>query len=89
MALEILEGDHPFFEDAKKAGRWAALTSNSREPHRPVKVDERGRIFEMTGERFNMPGLEPADILEAIEDERASHVRSLKEIMAAHNQQGI
>ena len=64
----ILAGDYPFFDDASKAGRWAALTATVRQSPGSIRIDEDGKIFEMTGERFNMPGLEPADILEALED---------------------
>jgi hypothetical protein len=88
-ATDILGGYNAFFEDADKAGRWAALTAKYREAIRPVEVDDSGRIFESTGERFNMPGLEPADILEAIEDERAGRVRSLREIIDSSGQHGI
>jgi hypothetical protein len=48
---------------------------------RAVNVDPSGRIFEITGERFNMPGLEPSDILEALEDERAGRLRPLSEVV--------
>ena len=60
-----------------------------RDPLRSVEIDESGRIFEMTGERFNMPGLEPANILDALDDERFGRVRSLKEIIAARGQHGL
>jgi hypothetical protein len=56
---------------------------------RPVMVDESGRIFEMTGEQIVMPGLEPEAILESFEDERAGRMRSLKDIIASRNQDGI
>jgi len=75
-AVERLEGRCPFFDDADKAGRWAARTLKSRDPIRPIQVDEEGRLFEMTGERFNMPGLEPADILEALEDMMSGRLTS-------------
>jgi hypothetical protein len=78
-------GENSLFEDAKKAGQWAALTAIHREPIRPVDVDVSGRIFEKTGERFSMPGLEPADILEAIEDELAGRIRTLDEIIASRD----
>ncbi len=82
----VLSGDYPFFNDAEKAGKWAALTSELKENPRPVRIGEDGRIFEMTGERFNMPGLEPADILEALEDERAGRLHSYEEVFASCNQ---
>lgn len=89
QAEDILLGDNPFFDDAEKAGKWAAITATYRAPCRPVVVDEDGRIFETDGGRFNMPGLTPADILESLEDERAGRMRSLKEIVASRNQHGI
>jgi len=39
---------------------------------RPIQVDDLGRLFEVTGEQFIMPGLEPAKILEALADEKQS-----------------
>jgi hypothetical protein len=89
QATDILMGDNPFFEDAEKAGRWAAVTAKYREACRPVRVDEDGRIYEMSGERFNMPGLTPADILESFEDERAGRMRPLKEVIASRQNHGI
>ncbi len=56
---------------------------------RPVLVDDSGRIFEMTGERICMPGLEPERILESFEDERAGRTHSLKDIIASRNKHGI
>lgn len=88
-AEEILAGNSPFFDDAERSGRWAALTAAYREPCRPISVDEEGRIFELNGERFHMPGLTPADILEAREDERAGRMRPLKEIIASRQSHGI
>jgi hypothetical protein len=53
---------------------------------RPVRVDETtGEIFEMTGERIMMPGLEPERILKSLEDERMGRTRTLKEIIASRN----
>jgi hypothetical protein len=89
QAADIVLGDNPFFDDAETAGRWAALTAKHRKPCRPVVVDSDGRIFEADGERFNMPGLTPGEILEALEDERAGRMRSLKDIVASRNQHGI
>jgi hypothetical protein len=88
-AEEILAGDNSFFEDAEKAGRWTAITAAHRQPYRAIQVDEDGRLFEMSGERFNMPGLTPADIREAREDERAGRMRPLKEIVASRKSYGI
>lgn len=88
-ATDILAGDNPFFDDAERAGHWAAIAARHRAPCRPVQVDEDGRIFESDGERFNMPGLTPADIQEAFEDERVGRMRPLKEIVASRNQHGI
>jgi hypothetical protein len=47
---------------------------------RPVRIDERGRIFELSGERFSLPGLEPADVLAGLADAQAGRIRSLKAI---------
>ena len=37
---------------------------------RPVRVDEAGRLFEMSGEPIEVLGLAPEDVLQGIEDER-------------------
>jgi hypothetical protein len=47
---------------------------------RPVRVDERGRITELSGEPFAMPGLEPAEVLRGLADAQAGRIRSLKAI---------
>lgn len=41
---------------------------------RPVAIDKQGFVFEMWGDRFRMPGLEPEDILEALEDVKHGRV---------------
>jgi hypothetical protein len=56
---------------------------------RPVRVDDQGRIFEMTGEQIVMPGLEPDTILRALKDARLGRTRSLKEMIASRNHDGI
>lgn len=60
-----------------------------RQSTRPVRVDEAGRIFEMSGEPIIMPGLAPENILKGIEDERAGRLRSLEEYIASRNHNGI
>jgi hypothetical protein len=56
---------------------------------RPVRVDEQGRIFEMSGDQIIVPGLEPENILAGIEDERAGRLRSLEEYLASRRKHGI
>lgn len=56
---------------------------------RPVRVDEAGRIFEMSGEPIVMTGLAPENILKGIEDERAGRLRSLEEYLASRDQHGL
>jgi hypothetical protein len=60
-----------------------------RQSPRPVRVDEAGRIFEMSGEQIIIPGLAPKNILKGIEDERAGRLRSLEEYIASRNHNGI
>jgi hypothetical protein len=57
-------------------------TVNARQDPRPVRLDASGRIFEVTGERFEMPGLEPEAILQALADEQAGRLYPLKQIIA-------
>ncbi len=85
----ILEGDDPFYDDVAAAGRWAAITARSRPSPRPVRVDRQGRIFEMTGQRFVMPGLASEDVLRGMADVEARRTKSLEEIIAARGQHGI
>ena len=61
----------------------------SRPAARPVRVDEAGRIFEMSGERIVTQGLAPENILKGIEDERAGRLRSLDEYLASRHQHGL
>ncbi len=80
-AKRILAGESPFFDDVNNASRWAAVTAFLRPNVRPVRIDEDGRIFEMSGEQLHIPGLEPADVLEALEDEREGRLYSLDEVV--------
>jgi hypothetical protein len=88
-----IDTDQPFGHAsdriAEASGDAVARKSGTRPAIRPVRVDESGRIFEMTGEQIVMPGLEPEAILESFEDERAGRMRSLKDIIASRNQHGI
>ena len=52
---------------------------------RPVRVDEQGRLYEMTGEPIVIEGLEPEKILQGIADELAGRTRPLREIIAERN----
>jgi hypothetical protein len=49
---------------------------------RPVRVDERGRIFEASGEPIVVEGLEPEKVLEGLADDDAGRTRALREIIA-------
>ena len=49
---------------------------------RPVRVDEEGRIFELTGDPIVVTGLEPAKVLQGLDDDDAGRTRSLEEIMS-------
>jgi hypothetical protein len=89
QAARILQGDDPFFDDVARAGRWAAITARAWTSTRPVRVDEQGRIFETTGQRFVMPGLTPEDILQGMADVEAGRTESLEKIIAARGQHGI
>jgi hypothetical protein len=71
------------------APRNEGSASSNRDVCRFVRVDDDGRIYEMSGEPFNMPGLTPADILESFEDERAGRMRPLKEVIASRLGRGI
>ena len=86
---EILSGDKKPFEDAEQSTLWAALTANTRPNPRMVRVDEHGLIFEMTGQRFVMPGLEPEDVLQGIADAESGRVRPLKDIISARDEHGV
>jgi hypothetical protein len=75
-AKRVLAGNSPFFDDKSNAARWAGVTAFLRPEPRPVSVDERGHVFETTGERFAFPGLDPERMLLALKeiksDERLS-----------------
>lgn len=88
-AKQILAGNNPFFHDERNAAQWADVIAFLRPNPRPVRVEEDGRIFEMSGEQFLMPGLEPADILESLEDERAGRLHSFDEVVASLDQHEV
>jgi hypothetical protein len=56
---------------------------------RPVRIDENGRIFEMSGEQIILSGLAPEEVLKSLEDERCGRTRPLREIIAARVGNGI
>jgi hypothetical protein len=88
MITGVEDGDMPRnLKTERPVGDQAP--SSLRESIRPVRVDDQGRIFEMTGEQFIMPGLEPDTILRALEDARLGRIRSLKDIIASRNYHGI
>jgi hypothetical protein len=82
-ASQILAGDNTFLEDTEKAWRWLALTSKYRTSPRPVRIDEQGRMYEITGERFVPPGLTAADVAKAFSSIDESRARPLSEIIAS------
>jgi hypothetical protein len=88
-AKQILAENNPFFHDPKNAARWAVVTAFLRPNPRPVRVEKDGRIFEDSGEQILMPGLEPARVLEALDDERAGRLHSFDEVVASLDQHEI
>jgi hypothetical protein len=88
-AADILSGRVNPFENESQAWLWAARTANSRQEPRPMQVDRNGNLFEMTGQRFVMPGLEPEAILRGIADADAGRVRPLKEIISERQTHGV
>lgn len=56
-------------------------TQNKPNP-RPVRVDEEtGFLYELTGERIVIPGLEPNKILAGLEDEKAGRLYPLDDLV--------
>jgi hypothetical protein len=55
----------------------------------PVTIDSDGSVYEMTGDRAVMPGLDPARVLRGIKDGNAGRTRSLKDIIAGRAGNGI
>lgn len=53
-----------------------------RESSEDVTTDEQGRIFRMTGERVEEPGLEPEMILRGLADQASGRMTSLQELRA-------
>ncbi len=89
MRFEPLRPPVPVEDRRGYSGHSKACAVTIGQPPRPVRVDDEGRIFELTGERFETTGLAPADVLEALEDERAGRVRPLREIMASHGRSSV
>ena len=88
-SASALAGKSHFFDDEKNATRWAAVTEFLRPSPQPVRVDEAGRILLMTGEQLDVPGLEPAKVLNSLDDERAGRLHSFDEVVASLNQHEI
>jgi hypothetical protein len=81
-AEEILSGVREPFKNPATATRWREIVAASRPNPRHVRLDATGRILEMSGERFEMPGLEPEAILEGLADEEAGRIFPLSQIIA-------
>ena len=57
---------------------------------RPVRVDEEtGYIYEMSGERYIFPGLEPESILRALADEREGRLTNYKVYISNRRKSGV
>ena len=56
---------------------------------KPVTIDSAGHVYEVTGERAIMPGIDPARVSRSINDAKSGRTRSLKEIIAARSGGGI
>lgn len=80
---DILSGNRNPFENSEQARLWAALTANTRQNPREVRVDEHRFIFDTNGNRIVMSGLEPEEILQGIADVENGRVHSLKDIVSA------
>jgi hypothetical protein len=85
-ASKILAGEDPFFADKAIEARWQRATEFMRPDPQPVQVDSSGHIFDQTGKEIVMPGLEPAKIVRALEDERLGRMYSLDEVVASLEQ---
>lgn len=88
-ARNILAGHNPFFDDDDNATRWAGLTAFLRPQPRTVHVDDDGRIFDASGDELSIPGLEPKRMLQARDEMRTGTRRTLNEIIASRNRNGI
>jgi hypothetical protein len=88
-ASEILAGRNAFFDDQEKAWKWSVLTAGYRPSPRPVRVDDAGRVFEMTGERYVPAGLTQEDVRRAFSGVGEGRTRTLNEIMATQVKNGL
>lgn len=87
-AAEILAGRNGFFDDAETAWKWSILTAKFRTSPRVVRMDEAGRLYEMTGERFVPIGITPERVLRAFADVDERQTRTLDEIIASRATNG-
>lgn len=79
---EILSGVRKPFEDPDRLARWEQIVASSRPNPRPIRIDDQGRIFELSGSRFTMRGLEPEVILQGLADAEAGRLIPLSRIIA-------
>jgi hypothetical protein len=75
-------GNQPFLRGFLERIRALFRRRTARPNPRPIRVDEQGRMFEMTGEPIIVPGLEPDKVLKGMADDAAGRTRPLSEIIA-------
>lgn len=72
---------------AEIARRLSAAGSHARRSSRPVRIDEQGRVFELTGDRHH--GFEPEKVRESRRDIAAGRTRSLRDLQEAEARDGL
>lgn len=89
ITKQLIAGNDAFFEDTENASRWFALTAKFRNSPREIRVDDQGRTYELTGERFVAPGSTAKDVLEAFSPIDESRTKSLGEVIASRSKNGV
>ena len=79
-------GNQPFLRGFMERLKGLFRRQTSWPNPRPIRVDERGRMFEATGEPIIVPGLEPDKVLKGLADASAGRTRPLSEIIAEQEQ---
>ena len=84
-----LEADYGHVEGGRRTPETRTQARVELYEPKPVTIDAGGHVYERTGERAIVPGLDPGRVAREMGDARAGRTRSLKDIIAARTGTGI
>jgi hypothetical protein len=84
-----LEAEYGHVEGADDLRKNIAKAREDIRSSQTVTIDSAGYVYETTGERAIVPGLDPERVIRGMDDARAGRTRSLKDIIAARTGAGV